>query len=258
MFRTAKQLEGYSLHAKDGEIGHVTDLYFETLHWGLRYFVVDAGSWLKQRSVLISPEAIYMPEWDRRLLPVDLTRDEVRDSPGIETDKPVSRQYEEALRRHYNWPPYWGAVDGGGTAGFPPEVPILPAQPREELELKGDPHLFSVNAVVGHHVAADDGEIGHVEDVLVDAERWIVRYFVVATRNWWPGKKVLLSPWWSSDLDWPRRRITMDLKRDTIRNSPPYDPEKTFTAEASGELHDYYGSPRHRTEQSSNPFAKHR
>lgn len=243
MFRTAKQLKACSLLATDGEIGRVKDLLFDSLRWGLRYFIVDTGHWARHHEVLISPESVRAPEWERNTLPVSLTRDQVRHSPGLERDKPVSRQYEEAMRTHYGWPPYWGVMYADSIAGVPP-APGDPGQPVTPSDLEGDPHLFSVDAVTGHHVMATDGEIGHVEEFLFDSHRWKLRYLVVATRNWLPGRKVILSPWWASELDWPSRLIYMGLTRDAIKASPPYDPEKTLTLEAAGELHDYYGRPR--------------
>ncbi len=248
IFRPAKQLNGFSLRATDGEIGHVKDLYFDDLHWQLRYFVVETGTWLKHRIVLIAPESIRAPEWDDHLLPAKLTRKEIRLSPSWDTDQPVSRQYEAALRKHYAWQPYWGSIYTDAGVGLPPPAATKPAEEISD-ELAGDPHLFSVNAVIGHHVIATDGEIGHVDDLLIDDERWVIRYLVVATRNWWPGNKVILSPWWTSEVNWLGRKIRMDLTRDAIKTSPPYDPEKTLTAEESGELHDYYGRTRYPGEE---------
>ncbi len=250
VFRPAKHLHGLSLRATDGEVGRVQDLYFDNLYWQLRYFVVETGRWLKHRRVLISPESVHAPEWAGHVLPVTLSRDEIGRSPDWESDQPVSRQYEAALRKHFDWPPYWGAIYS--DAGFGVTLPDAPPAERgtvNGIELSGDPHLFSVNAFVGHHVAAIDGEIGHVDDLLIDDDRWVIRYLVVDTRNWWPGKKVILSPWWSSAIDWPERRIAMELTRDAIKGSPPYDPEKTLTAEGSGELHDYYGRERYPGEE---------
>ncbi|HEY8993870.1 MAG TPA: PRC-barrel domain-containing protein [Lacunisphaera sp.] len=248
MFRTAKQLKACSLLATDGEIGRVKDLWFDTLLWNLRYFVVDPGKWTKHRQVLISPESTLAPDWHQEVLRVDLTREQIRTSPGLETDQPVSRQYEAAIRKHYGWPVYWGVAYSSGP-GIPPIDPVLATPPPiphrvDKTELEGDPHLFSANAVAGHHVMAADGEIGHVEDFLFDEHVWAVRYLVVSTRNWWPGKKVILSPWWTSDINWPERRIHMNLTRDAIKASPPYDPEKTLTMEDALHLHDYYGRPR--------------
>jgi hypothetical protein len=249
MFHTAKQLKGCSLLALDGAIGRVKDLWFDTTLWTLRYFVVDPGKWAKHHHVLISPESIQAPEWHKNALPVDLTREQIRTSPGLETDQPVSRQYEAAMRKHYGWPVYWSAPYASALPGIPPpDAAAIPAPPPTEAvdktELEGDPHLFSVNAVTGHHVMAIDGEIGHVEEFLFDEHAWGVRYLVVATRNWWPGKKVILSPWWASKLNWPERQIHMSLTREAIKASPPYDPEKTLTMEDVGELHDYYRRPR--------------
>lgn len=246
MFRTAKQLKACSLLASDGEIGRVKDLYFDTLHWTLRYFVVDPGKWTEHRQVLVSPESVFAPEWDKHLLPAKLTRAQVMHSPGREADEPVSRQYETAMRKHYGWPPYWGMVYADALGGIPATDPatVLPPPEVAETELEGDPHLFSVNAVTGHHVAATAGEIGHIEDFLFDERNWALRYFVVATRNWLPGRKVILSPWWAMDLNWPERRIRIDLTRAAIKAAPAYDPEKTLSMEAAGELHDYYGRPR--------------
>jgi sporulation protein YlmC with PRC-barrel domain len=243
MFRTSKQLKACTLLARDGEIGRVTDLYIDTEQWALRYFVVDPGKWTKHRQVLIAPESVDAAEWGSHRLPVDLTRDQISRSPGIETDQPVSRQYEAAMRKHYGWQPYWGMVyvDPLGVTALP-APPVLPA-PIADQELAGDHHLFSANSVDGYRVLASDGEIGHIEDLIIDERNWAVRYLVVATRNWLPGRKVILSPWWATEIDWREERIHMDLDRESIRNSPPYDPDKTLTLEDAGELHDHYNRP---------------
>jgi hypothetical protein len=255
MFRTAKHLKKFSLQAQDGEIGHIRDLYFDDLHWQLRYFAVDTAKGPDHRSVLISPESVHMLDWKRNVLSVDLTQEEIRRSPNLDSDQPVSRQYETALRKHYGWPPYWGAVYGDVSLGLPFSAVTPPAvtEPAEDIssELEGDPHLFNINAVTGYHVVATDGEIGHVDDFLVDDQRWTIRYLIVATRNWWPGKKVILSPWWSSEVNWPERRINMDLSRAAIKASPPYESEQALTAEESGDLHEYYGRPRHPADEEA-------
>lgn len=246
MIRPASPLKGFSLQASDGEIGKVKDLYFDSQHWQLRYFVVDTGHWLKHRRVLISPESVAAPAWDHHTLPVTLSKDEVRSSPDWNSDRPVSRQYEIALRMHHAWPPYWGTMYGNVATGLPSPSPLIT---EEEASESGDPALFSFDAVKGMHVLASDGEIGHVDEFLLEDRHWGMRYLVVDTKNWWPGNKVLLSPWWSSGIDQPARRIRMDLTREAIKASPPYDPSKPVTAEASGQLHDYYGRARHPDEE---------
>jgi sporulation protein YlmC with PRC-barrel domain len=250
MLRKATKLEGYALHARDGVIGDVKDFYFDDQHWHIRYLVVWTGSWLKGRNVLISPEVVRAPDSDEKAFPVDLTMDQVRNSPGIETDLPVSRQYEAELRRHYGWLPYWGV--GFPEGGMPPPVSGLVAPPTRErertdgdrpLELRGDPHLRSVNGTKGFDIEALDGAIGHVEDFLIDGKVSRIWYLVIATRNWWPGKKVIVPPAWIQSVGWDKSHVVVDLARDAIKASPEYDPGAPWDPEYARRLHEHYRRP---------------
>jgi hypothetical protein len=98
-------LVGYTILATDGRLGGVAEFYFDDAAWVIRYLVVDTGGWHAARKVLISPAALARPDHASRTFPVTLTREQVRHSPGIDTDKPVSRQHEAALRRYYTCPP---------------------------------------------------------------------------------------------------------------------------------------------------------
>ena len=85
---------GYAIRATDGIVGHVKDFYFDDKPWVIRYLVVDTGPWLSSREVLISPISIGHPNWTEKILPVSITKEQVENSPAIDTDKPVSRQHE--------------------------------------------------------------------------------------------------------------------------------------------------------------------
>ena len=111
--------------------------------------------------------------------------------------------------------------------------------PPEKSE--GDPHLRSTDQVTGYYVQATDGEIGHVHDYIVDDETWTIRYIVVNTRNWWPGKKVLVSPRWIKRVSWEESKLFVDLSRESIRNSPAYDPSKPVSLDYEGRLFGHYG-----------------
>src|SRR3954469_10555939 len=100
MLRNVKDLRGYAIHATDGVIGHVDDFYFDDEAWAIRYLVVETGTWLPRRQVLISPLSIGHPDWSAQLLPVSLTKAQVRDSPDIDTRVPVSRQHEATYHRY--------------------------------------------------------------------------------------------------------------------------------------------------------------
>lgn len=258
MLHTAKSFEGKALHATDGDIGHLKDLYFDDEHWHVRYFVVETERGLSSRQVLISPEAIVRGSVpDDRVISVNLTQRQVRESPGIDTAKPVSRQHEAELRHYYGWPPYWGVVLP--ETAFAPAPPLEPAswrapqtsasetaQPRPDTaEPPADPHLRSVGEVTGYHIEAIDGAIGHVADFLIDADTWQIRYLIVDTRNWWPGKKVLVAPNWIRNVSWTASTVAVDLTRATIKGSPAYDPSQPVTPAYAGALHDHYGRPRY-------------
>jgi hypothetical protein len=262
MLRNAKTLERHELLARDGAIGHVKDLYFDNKLWSVRYFVVDAGSWLLSRKVLISPLAVDVPDWDHKVLPVSLTKEQVKNSPGIDTDKPVSRQHEASLSDYYGWPYYWSdpvftTIAFAGPIGvMPPPSPVAAATANGALALEqsdavvvgpedSDPHLCSVNDAIGLRIEARDGEIGHVEDFLLEDRTWEIRYLVIDTRNWLPGKKVVISPLWIADLDWRENRVFVDLSREAIEGSPEYDPKNPITPDYAGRLHDHYGRPRY-------------
>jgi hypothetical protein len=120
------------------------------------------------------------------------------------------------------------------------------AQEKEERdEQESDPHLRSTREVIGYHIQARDGEIGHVEDLIVEDEIWFIRYLVIDTRNWLPGRKVLVAPAWAEQVNWVERRVYLDLSRETVKNSPEFDPSMPVNREYEVRLYDYYGRPKY-------------
>jgi hypothetical protein len=118
------------------------------------------------------------------------------------------------------------------------------AQALEEEE-SGDSHLRSVQEVAGYHIQATDGEIGHVEDFILDDETWMLRYVVVDTRNWLPGRKVIVPPSWVESVDWANRKVSVDFTREEVRTSPEYDPAAPVNREYEVRLYDFYGRPKY-------------
>lgn len=242
MIRTIKQIRGRTLAAKDGHIGKITDLFFDDAFWHVRYIVVATESGWQHRTVLIAPEAVQPADWTDEHFPVALTVDQVRRSPRVETNQPVSRQHEEELRTHYGWPLYWDA--GFGTGGVITAIPPLAPRSRPpEKQPPANPHLRSAEDTLGYHLEASDGAIGHVDEFLVDERSWQIRYLVVDTRNWLPGRKVVVAPAWIESTDWIRRRLVVNLTRDAIKHSPRYDPDLQWNPGYSAELHEHYRRP---------------
>jgi hypothetical protein len=247
MLRSIESLCGYKISAFDGEIGKVHEFLFDDEQWTIRYVVVDTGRWIPGRRVLISPAVFGQPDWDLQQFPVSLTKEQVKNSPDINVDKPVSRRHELELLKYYGISPYWPYVPASGYYTVPPPVP-LSKEEREELESeknKEEIHLRSTREVIGYHIQATDDTIGHVVDFILEDEKWVIRYMVVDTRNWLPGKKVLVSPHWIKDIRWTQTKVYVDLSKEAVKNSPEYDPSEPVNREYELRLYDYYGRPKY-------------
>ena len=239
MLSKAKTLKGYKLDSRDGEIGKVKEFYFDDRHWTIRYLVADTGNWLIDRQVLISPYALIAVIKEEEHITIDLTKKQIEDSPSLDTDKPVSRQFEEAYYGYYGWPDYWG---GAYMWGSYPYIERDREKWRKSTqgEETWDPHLRSTYDVSGHHIQATDGEIGHVDDFVIDDETWAIRYLIIDTQNWWPGRKVLVSPRWIERVSWEESKVFVNLPRDTIKRSPEYTEESLITRDYETILHRHY------------------
>jgi hypothetical protein len=259
MLRSMKDLEGYTIRATDGDIGHVNDFYFEDDRWVVRYLIVEAGHWLSNRKVLISPIAIGQPNWAAKVLPVLITKEQVKNSPNIDTDKPVSRQEEIRYHGYYNYPYYWGGTGLWGLGAYPgmmlsagdyysgadagdlAERAEHARMTREAAEHQNDdPHLRSGNAVMNYHIEATDGGIGHVQGLLLDEDTWAIRYIVVDTSNWWLGHQVLIAPRWIKNVRWPDRTVSVGLTRQAVKDAPPYNPAVPLDRNEEIGLHNHY------------------
>lgn len=258
MLRSAKEMEGYVVGATDGVIGQVKDFYLDDEQWVIRYLVVHTGGWLSNRKVLVSPIAVGTPDWEQRLLPVSISREQVRNSPDIDTEKPVSRQHEMTYSFYYDYPYYWGGSgywSGGmypnlmmpGYSGFggshssPGEGQHEMAQRESARREHEDPHLRSCNAVVGYHIHASDGDIGHVAGMLIDEQTWAVRYLIVDTSNWWLGHQVLIAPQWIVAVSWLDKTVAVSVTRQAVKDAPVHDPRAAMNREAEERLYKHYG-----------------
>ncbi len=253
MLRNVNDLRGYAINATDGVIGQVEDLYFDDKDWAIRYLVVDTGGWLPGRKVLISPLAIGHPDWMGQLLPVSLTKEQIARSPEIDTRRPVSRQHEAEYSGYYGYPPYWGGGGIWGMGAYPGSL-TLERKIEEDMQAERTPstpaadaddyHLRSCKAVIGHHLETIDGDIGHVEDELVDEQTWVIRYLIVDTSHWWGGgRHVLVSPQWIDAVNWPEAKVSVDLTRQAIKDAPLYDPGTQLDRQQEQAMHEHYGRP---------------
>jgi hypothetical protein len=248
MLTNATHLKGLAIRATDGELGTVNQFYFDDETWAIRYLIVDTGGWLGGRRVLISPISVVQTDWEAKRLDVALTKRQVEHSPQIDTHKPVSRQHEAAYVGYYGYPYYWGGPYLWGAAAYPAGLATPPTASTEAMAARirresTDSHLRSGEAVTGYNIEAADGEIGHVDGFVVDDEAWAIRYMEVATRNWWPGKKILLSPAWIERVSWTDSKVYVGLSREAIKDAPEYVESRPITREYENRLYFHYGRP---------------
>lgn len=254
MLRHKSQVNGYAIHANDGLIGTVSDFLFDDTTWLVRWLVIDTGNWLPGRKVLLPLSALADVNHMGRQFSVRLTKQQVKECPDVESDRSVSRQSEADIYSYYGWSPYWGAGShlgmvgyGGGmvgdAAGTRPSLTLM--QREKEIDdaqrNKDDPALRSANEVIGYHIEASDGEIGHVEDLLVEDEDWSIHYLVVDTKDWWPGKKVLVSPLSVRKIVWADRQVNLGVDHQKVKDSPAYNPSVTVDPIYEKNFHDHYG-----------------
>jgi sporulation protein YlmC with PRC-barrel domain len=229
----ASALKGYDIQAEDGIIGTVSDFLFDDTTWALRWLVVDNSTWLSERRLLLHPSSIDKTKaYDRRVLPVMLTKAQIEGSPDIGHDQPVSRQMEMSLYDYYGASPLWdGGYFGAGAIASPLSSPPIYGQtpmgsPDGDRRQEDDhaSHLRSIASVTGYHVHAKDGLIGHVDNFMIDDSHWTIPFIIVDTKNFWPGKHIILSPQAVTEVDWLGREIRLNLSRDKVRTSPEWDP----------------------------------
>lgn len=242
MLRSVKSLQDYKVKTlQAGQIGTIQDFYFDDHDWTIRYLAVETETILSGRGLLISPEAITGANELDKSFSLNLTQDQMVSSPDIDTEKPISHHQEAALRSHYGWTPLDSQADDFLTP--PPVLEEAVQADGLETEEPGrgerDNHLGSMNKVLSYSVQARDGDAGHVEDFLVDDQNWTLQYLVVDTRNWLPGRKVMVSPSWIDWIDWSEGVAHINLSQETIQKSPDYDQEAPVEPELEERAYDH-------------------
>ena len=239
MLIKAKTLKGYKLDSKDGEVGKVKEFYFDDKHWTIRYLVADTGGWLLDNQVLLSPYVLVSVNKEEKNIGVNLTKKQIEDSPPLSSDKPVSQQFEADLHGYYGWPTYWSGSEMWG------DYPYIRRDSKEWVtsnknEKTWDPNLRSSSFIIGQGIQATDGEIGYVDDFIIDDETWAIRYLIIETGNWWEGKKVLVSPQWIESINEEESSVSVNLTRESIKQSPEYSEESLLTRDYETQLHSHY------------------
>ncbi len=258
MLHKLNDLDGFHIHATDGFIGSVRDFYFDDKQWVIRYFIAQAGIWLENRKVLLTPISIKYLNLEEKIVNLSITMNQVKNSPLIDIKLPVSREYEVDYLSYYGYPFYWGNTGLWGAFASPGMISSATAEasePREDdpqiaetfaaidkvRRKNGDRHLRSCKEIQGYHIQGVDAQIGNLQGMLVDEDTWAVRYLIVNTSSWWPGHQVLLSPSWIRDINWGDAKISVEMTQQEVKDAPLFDPDVPFSHQNELGLHDHYG-----------------
>jgi hypothetical protein len=239
MLHQAKTLIYYKMDASDGEIGKFEEFYFDDKYWAIRYLVVDTGNWITDkpdRRVLISPYAVTAITEKKKLIVTDLSKKQIKDSPSWNTQQPVSRQLEQSYYEYYGWPTYWNGPNMWGYYSYP----VREMHKDAHIEKLWEYNLRATAAVSGCKIQAGKDEIGHVVDFIIDDKTWAIRYMIVDTQNWWPGKHVLVSPQWIGRVSWDESKVFVNLSADSIKKGPEYKKDSLITRDFETRLHAHY------------------
>lgn len=242
-FRRVQDIAKLTLYGIDGQVGTVQELYFDDQNWAVRYLVVKTGGWFMGRHVLVAPVVIGRIDDADSSMRINLPKEQIEHAPSIESAKLLSRRYEQTYYERFQWAPYWqpDTTMWGSPIPYPDASTIRLKEPLFS-EAPEQSHLRSSAAVTGYGIRAQDGEIGHMKDLVIDDEDWIVRYVEVDTRNWLPGKKVLVQTGRIGPFDWHSRSVTMFLTRHAIESAPAYDPSTLITPDYEVRLFKHYGT----------------
>ncbi len=248
MLQSVNDLKGYTIVATDGEIGSIEEFYFDDEKLTVRYLVANTGNWLTGKQNLLAPFAVTHLDHDTRKIRVALTKEQVKNSPGIDKHQPVSRQMERIVSDYYGDAYYWEfrpdltpaqLIEANAAAsmvksakGTGATAAVAAAAP--------DVYLRSMQEVAMYNIAAIDGAIGKVEDFIIETDDWTIRYLGVDTTRWLPGKQVLISTLWLGQINWSKGTVNINLTRGQIKDSPDYDKVKQISREYETRLHHHY------------------
>ncbi|NGP46129.1 PRC-barrel domain containing protein [Bacillaceae bacterium SIJ1] len=277
MLYKGKELESYKLGATDGDIGKIEDFYFDESQFVVRYIVADTRTWFFGGEVLLSPEAFQKVDPSDRIVHVNLTKDQIKDSPKPNQEQPINRQFEKDLSDFHGWRYYWLSAGGAGAGyntpgtGAPgPVVPVAPVPEEagshsqrnldetvdethegyEEKELEEhlqheNSQLQSMDDLKGYEVHVKEGYVGKIDDMILEDGTWKIRYLVVDVGIGIDTKLVLISPDWVKEISWIDQTITAPLEHDLVEHAPVFEEDQPLTREYEEKLYDYYNQQRY-------------
>nr|WP_295932899.1 hypothetical protein [uncultured Dyadobacter sp.] len=200
-----KNFSRFSVAGTDGKVGKIQEIFFDDLCWNIRYWVVNSGTWLSKKDLLISTQTKIKPDWNSALLQTDLTLKQLRSSPDPDYDMPVFRQQETRLYDASELANYWFAPYKGSHWDH---------MQRSELSapVGTNKHLRSSKEVIGYTICALENS-GKLTDFIIDTEGWKIISLVVQRGTTDDSTEILLPVAAVTRISWADRTIYINLGR---------------------------------------------
>lgn len=233
MYAGLRDIKRFTIAATDGDIGISKDFLFDDRAWTVRYMYADTHKWLPLGDkVLISPISLHHIDMEDEKIVVNLSKQMVKDSPGIDDHKTVSRAYEELYFKYFGYGYYWTGPGAWGEYAHPTALSQITSAPAvEEMEKtdltdgeKGN-HLRSIDELQGYTIKARDGSFGQIYDLILDTDNWEIALIIVDTHQILPGgKKLMIAPKHIDAINWLEQNVSSHLSQEDIKHCPEYDP----------------------------------
>ncbi|MBM7097170.1 PRC-barrel domain-containing protein [Bacillus sp. H-16] len=244
LFSYRRMMKPFNVIGTEGEIGSVSDLYFDDQRWTVRYIVADTGGLFDGKELFISPASIQGYSIEEERLHVSISEKEAKESPSP-GNEPVSRQFEREFAQFYNLNPYWMGGGLWGAGMMPRDLTSEGYEGIQEIH-ESDSNVLSVKDVEGKELATADESFGKVKDLIVDDKSYTIRYIVADTKRWLPGgKEVLLSTDWIDDVDWAESFVRVNVTKEQIKNAPEYVKGSSIDREMETTVFKHYGKPKY-------------
>ncbi len=244
MLRKANDLRHCGIVTRDGMAGEIEDFYFDDVGWKIRYFVITTHVWGTRQLLLVPPASMHEKDAEPRHFAADLSSAEVLASPMAEADPPVYVQRETQRERAETLLPLFGveftrSLTEAERDFYAAEAAIRAGRSGEYRSLP-DPHLRSINHVLGYRAAATDGVAGRITEFLLDSRTWNIAYAVVEPFPIGSGRQVLIGPECLARISWRDGLVFLALSRDAVASAPQYDPARPLTLDYAERIHEAY------------------
>lgn len=218
MLWTASGLREYEIYTTDGSAGSIVDEWFDDGDWRIRWFALD-GARPDQRLAVVPARLIREPDAEQHSLQIALPLDRLKNRPGTTSEQDLDVMTLLAVDYPYR-------LGSSGNFRSPEDVSVR-----------------SLRRLTQANVLALDGEIGPIVDYLVEPSDWSIRFMVIETGSWWSGRQVLVAPHWNARVHDQKRQVVVDVRRSSVRASPPYDPAMPVDRAQEEILYHHYGHP---------------